>query len=125
MARTVNCVIVDGHHVPGADDHRGGEYAQPVQVRQDLRPVDETRVTGAGRDATIQTLAQLADHPRSGVGPDIEQGLEPFKKRRFRGVRGSQEPPAAAIGAGVQSAIARVRRHLCASRGEQPARRAV
>jgi len=109
--RVVDC------HCAGADNDRIGERAQPMQVRQHTGPTHKPRVAGAGCDAAVQALAQLADHPGTGVGLAIEQGLEQFKKRSCRSVRCAFEPPAIGVGAAHRAILGR--QHLRAG----PARR--
>jgi len=60
----------------GADHHGIHQGAQPVQVHQALRPVDEVGVPALGGDAPVQALAELGDGQPAGAGSQRGQAVE-------------------------------------------------
>ena len=83
-------------------DHHGiHQRPQPVQMGKPRRPVDVVRMSGFGRDAAVQRLADLADHHEF-VDPAMPQRAEQVLPRLPAAGRSAPETPA---GTGVQESI--------------------
>ncbi len=75
----------------GADHHGVHQGAEPVQVHQALRPVDEVGVAALGGDAPVQALTELGDGQPAGPGGQRAEAVEQLAGRRRDGAFG---PPA-------------------------------